>query len=72
MRSDERCLLLQQAIAELKLPETQIMEVCGTHTMAIAKAGIRSLLPEQVRLLSGPGCPVCVTPPRVIRAVAVV
>ena len=69
MRSDERCLLLQQAIAELKLPETQIMEVCGTHTMAIAKAGIRSLLPEQVRLLSGPGCPVCVTPPEDIDAV---
>ena len=43
-----------------------LMEVCGTHTMAIAKSGIRSLLPEGVRLLSGPGCPVCVTPPEVI------
>lgn len=38
------------------------MEVCGTHTMAIARAGIRALLPDTVRLLSGPGCPVCVTP----------
>ena len=38
-----------------------LMEVCGTHTMAIAKAGIRSLLPGNIRLLSGPGCPVCVT-----------
>src|SRR5210317_1616944 len=38
------------------------MEVCGTHTMAIYQHGIRSLLPEQVRLISGPGCPVCVTP----------
>jgi len=38
------------------------MEVCGTHTMAIAEAGIRSLLPKQIRLISGPGCPVCVTP----------
>ena len=38
-----------------------LMEVCGTHTMAIAKAGIRQLLPEDVRLISGPGCPVCVT-----------
>jgi len=37
------------------------MEVCGTHTMAIAKAGIRSLLPPDVELISGPGCPVCVT-----------
>ncbi len=39
-----------------------IMEVCGTHTMAIHRSGLRSLLPEQIRLLSGPGCPVCVTP----------
>ena len=38
------------------------MEVCGTHTMAIYQFGIRSLLPRQVRLISGPGCPVCVTP----------
>jgi len=37
------------------------MEVCGTHTMAIYQYGIRSLLPPQVRLISGPGCPVCVT-----------
>lgn len=43
-----------------------IMEVCGTHTMAIARGGIRQLLPENVRLLSGPGCPVCVTPPEMI------
>lgn len=38
------------------------MEVCGTHTMAIYQYGIRSLLPSEVRLISGPGCPVCVTP----------
>lgn len=38
------------------------MEVCGTHTMAISRYGIRSLLPSNVRLISGPGCPVCVTP----------
>lgn len=38
------------------------MEVCGTHTNAIAAAGLRRLLPPQVRLISGPGCPVCVTP----------
>jgi hydrogenase expression/formation protein HypD len=38
------------------------MEVCGTHTMAIYQHGIRSLLPEKVQLISGPGCPVCVTP----------
>ena len=38
-----------------------LMEVCGTHTMAIAKSGIRGLLPPNIKLLSGPGCPVCVT-----------
>ncbi|MBI5445862.1 MAG: hydrogenase formation protein HypD [Deltaproteobacteria bacterium] len=38
------------------------MEVCGTHTMAIYQFGIRSLLPPEVQLISGPGCPVCVTP----------
>ena len=38
------------------------MEVCGTHTMAIYRQGIRTLLPDKVRLTSGPGCPVCVTP----------
>lgn len=40
----------------------RIMEICGTHTMAIAKAGLRSLLAPGVELISGPGCPVCVTP----------
>lgn len=39
-----------------------IMEVCGTHTMAIARHGLRKLFPPNVNLLSGPGCPVCVTP----------
>ena len=38
-----------------------LMEVCGTHTVAIARNGIRNLMPESVRLASGPGCPVCVT-----------
>ena len=43
-------------------PPLNFMEVCGTHTMAIAHYGIRSLLPPQIQMLSGPGCPVCVTP----------
>ncbi len=37
------------------------MEVCGTHTMSVFRSGLRSLMPENVTLLSGPGCPVCVT-----------
>jgi len=40
----------------------RLMEVCGTHTVSIFKSGLRALLPPRVRLLSGPGCPVCVTP----------
>jgi hydrogenase expression/formation protein HypD len=44
------------------LPRTTLMEVCGTHTMSIHRHGIRQLLPGNLRLLSGPGCPVCVTP----------
>ncbi len=41
--------------------EARIMEVCGSHTMSIARYGIRQILPGNVRLISGPGCPVCVT-----------
>jgi hydrogenase expression/formation protein HypD len=41
---------------------TKIMEVCGTHTVAIRRFGLQRLLPAGVKLVSGPGCPVCVTP----------
>lgn len=41
--------------------QINIMEVCGTHTVAIFRNGIRSTLPKRLKLLSGPGCPVCVT-----------
>ena len=40
----------------------KFMEVCGTHTMAIFRFSLRDLLPENIKLISGPGCPVCVTP----------
>ena len=40
----------------------RLMEVCGTHTVSIFRAGLRQLLPTEVELVSGPGCPVCVTP----------
>ena len=58
-----------EAIRALPLGEIRLMEVCGTHTMAIAKSGLRSMLPENIKLLWGPGCPVCVTPGEVIDAV---
>ena len=63
MPSAEKIL---EAIRALDPEPVKLMEVCGTHTMAIARAGIKSLLPEGVELLSGPGCPVCVTPAQVI------
>jgi hydrogenase expression/formation protein HypD len=52
---------VHQHAAELTRTAT-FMEVCGTHTHAIAAAGLRRMLPPQIRLISGPGCPVCVTP----------
>jgi len=41
--------------------EITLMEICGTHTHVIGRYGIKKLLPENIRLVSGPGCPVCVT-----------
>jgi len=51
---------LEERTAVLNRP-VRIMEVCGTHTMAISRHGIRQTLPEVLGLVSGPGCPVCVT-----------
>ncbi len=49
-----------------------IMEVCGTHTMSIFRFGLRDILPGNIRLISGPGCPVCVTPNEFIdKAIAI-
>lgn len=53
---------LAEEIHRLEAPPMTLMEVCGTHTMSIARFGIRQMLPPQIRLISGPGCPVCVTP----------
>ncbi len=52
---------LNRLAARLEKP-IKLMEVCGTHTMAAFRSGLRSALPDQIRLISGPGCPVCVTP----------
>ena len=43
-------------------PAVRIMEVCGTHTHEIFRQGIRKFLSPKINLISGPGCPVCVTP----------
>ncbi|CAK8721547.1 MAG: hydrogenase formation protein HypD [Candidatus Electrothrix sp. AX5] len=52
---------IHAAAEEINRP-VRLMEVCGTHTMAAFRTGLRALLPDTVTLLSGPGCPVCVTP----------
>ncbi|PIS47962.1 MAG: hydrogenase formation protein HypD [Elusimicrobia bacterium CG08_land_8_20_14_0_20_51_18] len=57
----EEIKILSRKASLLKKGPVNIMEVCGTHTMAIASSGIRNILPESINLLSGPGCPVCVT-----------
>ena len=51
---------LNVAAAKLKSP-VNFMEVCGTHTVSVFRSGMHSLMPANVKLLSGPGCPVCVT-----------
>jgi len=52
---------LLNEIHKISVRPVRIMEVCGGHTMAIRKYGIHSMLPSTIELLSGPGCPVCVT-----------
>ena len=61
----------KQAISMIRSydgPPVRIMEVCGTHTHELFRLGVRGILPEQVTLISGPGCPVCVTSPDFIDA----
>ncbi|MBQ9642440.1 MAG: hydrogenase formation protein HypD [Lachnospiraceae bacterium] len=52
---------IRQELAAYDGPPVRLMEVCGTHTASIMKNGIPSLLSGKIRLISGPGCPVCVT-----------
>lgn len=58
-----------ERIAAADTGRVNLMEVCGTHTMSIARSGLKQILPENIRLISGPGCPVCVTPDEVMDAV---
>lgn len=65
-RDKKLVLALAEKIKTLSTRPVNLMEVCGGHTMAIRKYGIPALLPPTIRLLSGPGCPVCVTSRRFI------
>lgn len=60
-RDPKICAMLSERIRKTHTRPVRLMEVCGTHTMAIFRSGIRSLLPDSIQLISGPGCPVCVT-----------
>lgn len=53
--------LVSRDFIQKRIHPFTIMEICGTHTMAIARGGLKRLLPEEIRLISGPGCPVCVS-----------
>jgi hydrogenase expression/formation protein HypD len=60
-RSGELSRPIAEKIRRTSRRPIRLMEVCGTHTVSIFRSGIRSILPETIALLSGPGCPVCVT-----------
>ena len=60
-RNRELILALSEEVKKISKKEITLMEVCGGHTMAIHRFGLHSLLPSNIRLLSGPGCPVCVS-----------
>ena len=62
MDSNKKELSPKQILQGYDGRKLRIMEVCGTHTHEIFRLGIRKLLPESIELISGPGCPVCVTP----------
>jgi hydrogenase expression/formation protein HypD len=52
---------LLEKLKSISKKPIRLMEICGTHTVAIFKHGLRTLLPSTIELVSGPGCPVCVT-----------
>ncbi|MDP2912479.1 MAG: hydrogenase formation protein HypD [Candidatus Omnitrophota bacterium] len=59
--------LIEKVAGRIRMTVTRdrayrIMEVCGTHTMSIFRFGLKDILPANINLISGPGCPVCVTP----------
>jgi hydrogenase expression/formation protein HypD len=60
--ANETKITAKLIITSYRGPKLRIMEVCGTHTHEIFRLGIRAILPESIELISGPGCPVCVTP----------
>ena len=61
-RNSENVMKMVDILSSYSGRNITLMEVCGTHTMSIYKHGIRGILPKNISIVSGPGCPVCVTP----------
>ena len=61
-RQSDLAKTLAKKIADLTHQPLKLMEVCGGHTHTIFKYGIEDLLPENIEMIHGPGCPVCVIP----------
>jgi len=57
----EKGSILVRAITRASSQNINLMEVCGTHTVSIFRHGLRTIIPENIKMISGPGCPVCVT-----------
>ena len=53
---------ISRAIRDLADRDYSFMHICGTHEASIARSGLRSLLPPNLKIVMGPGCPVCITP----------
>ena len=60
-RDKESIQKLSAYLHKISKQPVTLMEVCGSHTMSVHRFGIHDLLPETIQLISGPGCPVCVT-----------
>jgi hydrogenase expression/formation protein HypD len=61
-RQSDLAIMVAEKIAGLTKQSLKLMEVCGGHTHTIFKYGIEDLLPENIEMIHGPGCPVCVIP----------
>jgi len=68
-RESGRAAGILDRIAQIAAKDVSIMEICGSHTHSISRSGLRGVLPDSIKLISGPGCPVCVTPQSEIDAV---
>jgi len=60
-KAEIKDLIEKIKVVAQKVSSIKVMEVCGTHTVSLFRSGVRSLLPKNIHLISGPGCPVCVT-----------